>query len=475
MSRETFRIVVAALALGLLNGTFGASTQQAQDNAISDRETSNSFDKGAVLGETCVINKHCVVAKSVCSEGRCSCPQHYLQLDKTTCLPGVLLGFRCQVDAQCSMRVGHSACIQGFCRCGANYVPYRRNNCLKRAVLGQVCRTHEQCRLGASGSFCSFIVPRVYGHCECLDLAPRIGNTCGHVRYSLGSPCGTSAQCSAHVPGSVCVIQKNEVSEERVSPNSISAIPGVFPMPIGVPRAVCACPPGHLEGEDGARCIPVLKDAGVIPASLGQRCESSRQCRESDPYTFCRGGVCHCIADTPQCSASNTGCHKDTFQCVSDGRCLSWYFVCNGVRDCFDGSDEDSCVPHRCPKLAHTCADGTCISRARLCDGKVHCPDGSDEANCRGASCPSSTFQCGDGRCLPAFVFCNAKATCLDGSDEDEEACIQGSITARFCPFRCGNGRCRSTAILCSGSDGCGDNSDEENCSVCSCTRPTIA
>lgn len=44
---------------------------------------------------------------------------------------GVLLGFPCQVDAQCSLRVPNSACVQGYCRCGATYVPYRRNNCLR--------------------------------------------------------------------------------------------------------------------------------------------------------------------------------------------------------------------------------------------------------------------------------------------------------------------------------------------------------
>lgn len=425
----------------------------------------------AVLGSSCVISKSCEgVQGAECLKGRCLCKPHHLAVNSTHCLPGILLGFKCHVGGQCSMRVPHSACIQGYCRCGRGYVPYRRNNCLKAAKLGAMCRNHEQCREGTVGSFCNFTVPRVMGRCACSADLPRRGDTCGHLRYALGSPCGTTAQCSSHVPGSICVIQKHPPKDSKGehAPARISAIPGVPPRPLGVPLAVCACPSGHLEAENGTRCIPVLKDVGVTPASLGQRCETSYQCEASDPFTYCRAGVCHCLKDTKACSARRPGCHPQTFQCVSSGRCISWYYLCDGERHCDDGSDEAYCIPHRCPRLAYTCKDGTCISKAKLCDGKVDCPDGSDEAKCTG-ECPSSTFRCSDGRCLPGFVFCNATPSCSDGSDEDEEACIQGSITASYCPFRCRNGRCRSTAILCSGKNGCGDNSDEENCTVCSC------
>ncbi|KAG0722392.1 Prolow-density lipoprotein receptor-related protein 1 [Chionoecetes opilio] len=322
---------------------------------------------------------------------------------------------------------------------------------------------------GTRGSFCRYIVPRVMGVCECSPDMPRRGDTCTQRRYVLGSPCGTTAQCSKHVPGAVCVIQPPPATPpEDLPPHSITAIPGVPQRPLGVPLALCVCPPGHLAAENGTRCIPVLKDVGVTPASLGQRCDGSGQCRASDPFTHCLRGVCHCLHDTRACSARTPGCHPKTFQCISSGRCISWFFLCDGVRHCEDGSDEDTCTPHRCPPLAHTCRDGTCVSRARLCDGRPDCMDGSDERQCDGA-CPASTFRCRDGRCLPGFAFCNATPSCSDGSDEEEAVCVQGAITASYCPFRCRNGRCRSTAILCSGKNGCGDNSDEEKCAVCSC------
>ncbi|MPC84292.1 hypothetical protein E2C01_079029 [Portunus trituberculatus] len=43
----------------------------------------------------------------------------------------------------------------------------------------------------------------------------------------------------------------------------ISAIPGVAPRPRGVPLAMCACLPGHLQAENGTRCIPISKGIGV--------------------------------------------------------------------------------------------------------------------------------------------------------------------------------------------------------------------
>ncbi|XP_076059434.1 uncharacterized protein LOC143036063 [Oratosquilla oratoria] len=444
------------------------------------------------LGGDCAVDADCFAKGSHCVKGVCTCMPYHLQVNNSLCLPGVLLGFKCWYDAQCSLRVEGSGCIQGFCRCSIGYISYRRNNCLKGSSVGQMCRSHDQCRITSTYSYCDFTVPRVYGRCRCQDGFKKRGALCGEETYSLGSPCKTTAQCSSDVPTSVCAIidPSNSWEYRRISAVpaasrdrerllrakedfELNAVNGVLPVTkVGSPTgAVCACVSGQIASEDQKRCIPVLKDIGPQAASLGQRCSSTSECELADRFSVCRDGVCDCVVPSSKCSRQHTGCYNDTFQCASDGKCISWFYVCNGVRECADGSDEEVCLPNRCSPLAITCRDGTCVSRGQVCDGVTHCPDGSDELGCKNktASCPPSAYRCLDGRCLPAFAFCNATPTCSDGSDEPEDACIQGALNVKHCPFRCRNGRCRSSAILCSGEDGCGDNSDEEKCQVCSC------
>lgn len=86
-----------------------------------------------------------------------------------------------------------------------------------------------------------------------------------------------------------------------------------------------------------------------------------------------------------------------------------------------------------CPKVAskisfcldkeYECSDKlTCIHKSWLCDGTKDCPDGSDESpeNCQNITCRVDQYQCKDRSCISGHLHCNGHPDCHDGSDEEE-------------------------------------------------------
>ena len=180
----------------------------------------------------------------------------------------------------------------------------------------------------------------------------------------------------------------------------------------------------------------------------------------------------HLSADKSTCLAN---CTSSEFACARTYKCVPFWWRCDGVDDCGDGSDEPAdCPAYVCrhPQLFQCAVPNPtavdCIAPVQLCDGKAQCADSSDERNCASHTCLESQFKCrGDQpRCISSALVCNGRPDCDDRSDEK-------SCPVHVCAwnqFECDNKQCIPFVWRCDGDDDCGDGSDERGTTNCSST-----
>ncbi|CAH1789469.1 unnamed protein product [Owenia fusiformis] len=157
-------------------------------------------------------------------------------------------------------------------------------------------------------------------------------------------------------------------------------------------------------------------------------------------------------------------CSTSQFRCgVTDDRCISLLWKCDGQPDCKDASDEpEDCPMRHCPVGHFQCDNLNCTMPFKICDQTDDCGDSSDERDCDSRQCEPWQFRCSNGRCIAKSWSCDNDDDCGDNSDElpQNEDCQ--TKTCAVDEFACDNGRCLPNTWKCDFDDDCGDGSDEE-------------
>ncbi|CAG7647036.1 unnamed protein product, partial [Allacma fusca] len=112
---------------------------------------------------------------------------------------------------------------------------------------------------------------------------------------------------------------------------------------------------------------------------------------------------------------------NSSFRCASNGKCISGFGRCNGMRDCPDNSDEKGCL---CVDLLRAQ-----MLHRKICDGVPDCKDFSDEYQCDWCS-PGQYICAGSRACVNRDKICDGRRDCPRGDDENE--CVKiGSSDSR--------------------------------------------
>jgi len=245
------------------------------------------------------------------------------------------------------------------------------------------------------------------------------------------------------------------------------------------------------DGSDELNCTnsQTKCDSSQLQCKVGGACLP--QAWKCDGDTDCPDG-----SDEEDCDQIKT-CQDWQFRC-SNGHCIFKTWQCDGDTDCVDQSDEENCdsesgrnttdlLPQPnfprgdCNEWMFKCKSEQCVPYWWKCDGVEDCSDGSDEDGCGKdhevvnstnpepvappvIGCPANKFQCHNGDCIWAAWVCDKENDCVEGEDEEETMC-KNKVMCGPGHFKCElSGTCIGLEKVCDGSRDCDDGTDETRC-----------
>ncbi|NXL72262.1 LRP2 protein, partial [Leptocoma aspasia] len=213
-----------------------------------------------------------------------------------------------------------------------------------------------------------------------------------------------------------------------------------------------------LDGTDEpSTCGKLHTDAGCCPSGWGQGEGSHRAPTTTTSHSNSSARV---VTSTPPLRSSTAhpltpvlhlSCSRTHVPCRDGTGCVAQEYLCDGEKDCADGSDEDGCAQLcNTPGRSHSsypCGLGSCLKASLVCNGQQDCADGSDEGgNCSVPCQRSCTHLCYSSPqgprcwCDPGYQLAEDGLSCMD-IDECTEW---------------GKGACSQTCLNAPGSYSCG-------------------
>ena len=134
-----------------------------------------------------------------------------------------------------------------------------------------------------------------------------------------------------------------------------------------------------------------------------------------------------------KCKEGMSDCGGAKTHCILDRK------ICDGVRDCPEGEDEETMITSdgvliQCGVVGGACkqfhgnypganftdgafcGDGSCLSRRVWCDGHCDCDDCEDEERCQEWTCSKSRFKCTLNEiCIRQSKVCDGIYDCGSG------------------------------------------------------------